>query len=189
MFSQGDSIPTIVEDTGDNIDKTLPTIQYSPPSAEPIKQRITLPGSGKTEVWIAGNYSDLIDIISNRALVWRDYVRNDSLFNEDDIKGNDTLVTARAGRLNDLLVLYGIVYEGQSMAKAIDALRFYIRDGANISVEVVGNEVFVTYGNQKDLRTRFKYTENEGWYRSPGNNRGGKDFPPATELCQYARVP
>jgi hypothetical protein len=181
-------IPTITEETGDKIDKSL-MVTYVPPSSEPVQEKILLPGTGLTEVWITGGYSDLIDIVSNRALVWRDYVRNDSSFDKSDIKGNDRLIAARAGRLNDLLVLYGLVYQGQQMARAVDVVQFFIRDGHDISVEVVGSEVFVTYGNHKDLRTRFLYSETNGWYRSPGNNRGGSDFPPASESVGSKRFP
>lgn len=189
MLTKEDSIPIIEVVTGDNVDKTAAKGGYTPPSSEPVRDRIDLPWHGKTEVWITGHSSDLIDIISNRALIWRDYVREDSHFNPSDIRGNDILVTARGGRLNDLLTLYGLVYSGKSMAQEVDVVRFYIRDGKDISAEVVGNEVFVTYGNQKDLRTRFTYEENRGWYRSAGNNRGHNHFPPATEKCDQKRMP
>lgn len=182
-------IPVIEESTGEpRLWRDFNSL-YSPPSSEPVRMCVRLGWTGKTEVCVTGEYSDLIDVISNRALVWRDYVRNDSTFTGSDILGNDLIITARAGRNNDLLALYGLVYEGASMAKAVDVLRFYIRDGRDISVEVGGQEVFVTYGNQKDLRTRFVYSEATGWYRSPGNNRGHSDFPPATEKVASERMP
>jgi hypothetical protein len=189
MTTENRNVPTIIEETGESFDKSIFKLLYNPPSSEPVQQKIALPWTGRTEVWVTGNYSDLIDIISNRALVWRDYVRNDSSFDGSDIKGNDNIVTARAGRYNDLLVLYGLVYRGKQMASALDVVQFFIRDGHNIDVEVGSNEVYVTYGNQKDLRTRFAYSEANGWYRSPGNNRGGNDFPPATEKVTSVRVP
>ena len=182
-------IPRIEETTGDDIRKDGHFARYTPPSNEPVRAKIPMAGTGATEVWITGNYSDLVDVISNRALVYRDYVREDSSLNGSDVHGNDGVIAVRAGRLNDLAVLYGVVYKGGSTAMAVDVVRFYIRDGADIGVEVVGSEVFVTYGRKKDLRTRFAYNEATGWKRSPGNNRGGSDFPLATEFVPSARLP
>jgi hypothetical protein len=92
--------------------------------------------------------------------------------------------------LNDLAVLYGIVYDGNQVATGVDAVRFFIRDGANINISVEGMEIFVEYGNKKDLHTRFAYDAAARiWYRSPGNNRNGTGYPPATEPIVPTRLP
>lgn len=180
------TVPVTEEITGDGINKNAPHVKgYLPPSDEPIKYQKTL--TSLTEVWVTGNYSDLVDIMSNRACVWRDYIREDSSIVDQDIQGNDNVIAVRCGRMDDLLTLYGVVYVG-GVAKHLDVLRFYVRDGRNINVAVQGFEVFVEYGNQKDLHTRFLY-ENGVWKRSPGNNRGGSGYPLATEPVPSARVP
>lgn len=179
------TVSTIEEESGEGIDKTK--IRYQPPTAEPIRSKIRL--TSDTEVYITGNYSDLIDILSKYALVARDYVRQDTTFDVNDIHGNDIVIAARAGRLNDLAVLYGMVYK-QGVAVAVEAVRFYIRDGANINVSVVGQEVFVEYGNQKDLHTRFAFDPTTAsWKRSPGNNRNGTGYPLATDPVASTRLP
>lgn len=180
-------VETIEEDSGEKIDKAK--LNYQPPTKEPIREKITL--TPLTEVYVTGNYSDLIDVISDHSLVARDYVRQDSTFNSDDIRGNDIVIAARAGRLNDLAVMYGLVYKaGTRGAQYLMALRFYIRDGANINIFVQGQEVFVEYGNQKDLHTRFRFDPQAAqWWRSPGNNRNGTGYPPATEQVPSTRLP
>lgn len=180
------TIPVIEETTGDGINKNFAKVKgYLPPTEEPIKYQKAL--TSLTEVWVTGNYSDLVDIMSNRACVWRDYIRQDSTIADQDIQGNDSVIAVRCGRMDDLLTLYGVVYVG-GVAKQLDVLRFYVRDGRNINVAVQGLEVFVEYGNQKDLHTRFLY-DNGAWKRSPGNNRGGSGYPLATEPVASARVP
>lgn len=159
---------------------------YLPPSDEPVKDRIQL--TAKTDVYVTGHYSDLIDILSNDALVVRDYVREDSNFSRDDIRGNDTVIAVRAGRNNDLAVIYGLVYQ-DGIATAVDVYRFYIRDGNNINITVDDNEVKIEYGNRKDLRTRFAYIAGQGWLRSPGNNRNGTGYPLATDPIPSERLP
>jgi hypothetical protein len=177
------NIPTITEVSGEGIDKNLiHTRGYTPPSDEPIKHQKSL--TGLTEVWVTGNRSDLIDIVSNRACVWRDYIRQDSNIRDEDIQGNDIVLAVRCGHQHDLVTLYGLVYI-DGIAKAVDVFRFYIRDGKDINFSVQGQEVFVEYGNYKDLHTRFSYDQGI-WRRSPGNNRGGSGYPLATEVITPA---
>lgn len=139
-------------------------------------------------MWVTGNYSDLADIMFRRACVWRDYIREDSTIDEGDIHGNYLVIAVRCGRLNDLVTLYGLVYDANGIVTKLDVIRFFIRDGRDINIAVQGYEVFVEYGNKKDLHTRFAYTSGT-WKRSPGNNRGGTGYPLATEPVQAARKP
>lgn len=191
MNAESTAVPVIVGISDDEIEESAAAkAGYNPPTDEPLHDRIVLDGSPRTEVWVTGRKHDLIDIVSDYALVARDYVREDSFFTVDDVRGNRSVIAVRAGRKNDLAVFYGLVYaDGPSRATAVDVVRFYIRDGSDIDIVVRGLEVFVTYGRKKDLRTRFAYQQANGWKRSPGNNRGNHDFPPATEPVPHARLP
>lgn len=180
-------IPVIEEISFEGVDKVrIRALSYQPPSNEPVQLQIAI--TPQTHVWITGNYSDLVDIVIDRALLWRDYIRQDSYINTSDVYGNDDVIVIRAGRNDDLAVLYGIVYD-EGRAVGLDVLRFYIRDGANINISVDGHQVFIEYGNSKDLHTRFSYYQEDGWRRSPSNNRGGTGYPHATEPVPSARVP
>lgn len=114
--------------------------------------------------------------ISERSC-FRDYLREDSSIDGSDISGNGLVAAVRAGRENDLVSLYGFIYDQNGYMVKVNISRFYIRDGKNIGVSVNHNEVFVNYGRQRDLRTRFCFSQRDGWKRSPGNNRGGSTFP------------
>lgn len=146
-------------------------VRYRPPTEEPSQGIYTI--GQRTKVRVVGNHSDLIDIISNDELVWRDYVRQDTTFDPTDLGGNDILIAARAGRNDDLLILYGLVYLGRSTASAVDVVREYLRDGKNISVVVSDNTVKVTYGRKQDLRIQYSYSEEGGWLRSSPTRNGG----------------
>ena len=179
-----------------NINPLPPVIKYPysyigstfvPPTNEPVQYTETV--APDLEVWVTGNESDLIDIVWRKGLIWRDYIRNESYIVDADIQGNDQVIAVRTGRLDDLLNLYGIVRNNEGHVTHVDALRFWVRDGHNIRIAVSENEVLVTYGRNKDLRTRFCYTQERGWMRSPGNNRGGNTFPFCSQSVSSKRRP
>lgn len=161
---------------------------HEPPTDEPLKRKIKI--AGDVEVWVRGWRGDLVDIVDRRAILWRDYLRNDTDgLDEDDIKGSSRVIAVRYGRERDLATFYGLVYNDDGHLAHVDVFRFLIRDGQNIRIEVVHNEIFVTYGHEKDLRTRFCYSPVDGWSRSPGNNRDRGDFPLCSQEIGHVRKP